>query len=287
MARVGEPSGGPDETVVDLARQVAELDRKQRAGAPAVQSSRLQSPEAASEIVTNEESTRASSPVVFLLADHRYPDDGGGYRVIIGHVGADGVVIPKSALDHHIKSTDEIVLGNATNNIAMVFGLDTLYISDIAGANPKACAASSFPTWSSRHLKEQITELPYDALTAGLAAPVLRWFYKADVADERTEERPHIGPMAEDLPPELRLPGPDGTELVASEGVAALALAGVQKLFQVMATAHQRIDAAADLARTSIVDLRQRTKALETENGAQAARLLDLETRLAALENPA
>lgn len=60
--------------------------------------------------------------------------------------------------------------------------------------------ASSFPISSSRAVKRDLAELPFDALAAVRAARVQQWRY---IEEHATEDVVHISPMAEDLPPEL------------------------------------------------------------------------------------
>lgn len=57
--------------------------------------------------------------------------------------------------------------------------------------------ASSFPTSSSREVKEGIADIDFDTVEAIKAAPAQTWRYKASFADEGLT---HVGPMAEDLP---------------------------------------------------------------------------------------
>lgn len=60
--------------------------------------------------------------------------------------------------------------------------------------------ASSFPISSSRAVKRDLANLPFNALAAVRAASVQQWRYTEEHA---TEDVVHISPMAEDLPPEL------------------------------------------------------------------------------------
>lgn len=61
--------------------------------------------------------------------------------------------------------------------------------------------ASSFPTGSSREIKQNIEAVPFDSVAAITAAPALQWEYREGYAHEPGVR--HIGPMAEDLPADL------------------------------------------------------------------------------------
>jgi hypothetical protein len=58
--------------------------------------------------------------------------------------------------------------------------------------------ASSFPTSSSKDAKQNVGDIPFDALAAVMAAPARQWQYKPGHAQDNTTK--HISPMAEDLP---------------------------------------------------------------------------------------
>lgn len=63
-----------------------------------------------------------------------------------------------------------------------------------------AVRASSFPVGSSREIKQDITDLPFDALAVVQAAPAKAWKYQPRHA---ADDAVHFGPLAEDLPSEL------------------------------------------------------------------------------------
>lgn len=78
--------------------------------------------------------------------------------------------------------------------------------------------ASSFPTGSSREIKEAIEAVPFDSVEAISAAPALQWQYREGYAHEPGVR--HIGPMAEDLPADLVI------ETDGVKGVDLLSLVG-------------------------------------------------------------
>lgn len=77
--------------------------------------------------------------------------------------------------------------------------------------------ASSFPTGSSREIKTDVVEIPFDSVAAIKAAAAQQWRYLPEYAHE---DLTHIGPMAEDLPAALV------TETDGIKGVDLLSLVG-------------------------------------------------------------
>ncbi len=60
--------------------------------------------------------------------------------------------------------------------------------------------AAAFTVTSSREVKTDIVEIPFDALGAVMAAEPMQWSYDEAFA---ADPNPHVSPMAEDLPTEL------------------------------------------------------------------------------------
>lgn len=118
-----------------------------------------------------------------------------------------------------------------------------------------ALAASAFIVSSARETKTAIEDLPFDPETVIVDAPAQMWEYRADQTDpdgEPQDATKHLGPMADDLPPELLAPTgitPEGAD-----------------------TAPMGVDLGAQLA------------VVWAATGQQTSRLNDLEQRLATLE---
>lgn len=81
------------------------------------------------------------------------------------------------------------------------------------------CRASSFPTGSSREIKQDVEPIPFDSVAAVEAAPAQQWSYRPEFADEHGLR--HIGPFAEDLPADLvtTTDGIKGVDLLSLVGV--------------------------------------------------------------------
>lgn len=113
--------------------------------------------------------------------------------------------------------------GSGTDWHATALGTTTTYVP---------IKASAFTVSSSREVKHDITDLPFDAAEAVKAAPAQAWRYLPDHAADQTQ---HFGPMAEDLPGEL-------TQVIG--GVRSVDLGGlVGTLWAALGQALARIEA--------------------------------------------
>jgi len=90
--------------------------------------------------------------------------------------------------------------------------------------------ATAFNASSSVSKKRDFGSVPDTVITKMRAAPVSRWRFSADV-EEHGEAAPwHIGPMAEDLPPDLVMSGPDGTLYTKVSSLLAVLMLDLQAL---------------------------------------------------------
>jgi hypothetical protein len=142
------------------------------------------------------------------------------------HMDSAGSFINASELRHRPQPTyNRANLYCSQSNIGLVFGLDRMYVVH-NNQNMGPLTVSSLTQTSGRDSKRNIRDLPYSALGAVRAAPAKLWEYAHDPRapipgptpgagpDDRPQSppeyehpepppEPHIGPMAEDLPPEV------------------------------------------------------------------------------------
>jgi hypothetical protein len=173
---------------------------------------------------------RIQAAVPFMRSDRRFATDGDGvqWRCAILHNNASGVDIGNSVLEFRTKGVDnEPWIKAPVRNSGLVFGVAYLHVSDAAG-NYAGIAASAFTMGSGRALKDRVEPIPFDSVQVVKNAKSLMWEYPTDriraakpnvTLSGATKEHPdfqpewtspppqpkkHFGPMAEDIPEQMR-----------------------------------------------------------------------------------
>jgi len=134
--------------------------------------------------------------------------------------------------------------------------------SDLTSGMYLSAGGSSWNAVSDRDLKENLEPVDAQELLARLdRIPITTWNYKAQDSSIR-----HIGPMADDFNALVEGLGGEGEDYINTLDADGLALAAIQRLYQLSQEQALRIEE------------------LEAENAAQQEQIDDLEARVAALE---
>jgi hypothetical protein len=116
------------------------------------------------------------------------------------------------------------IVGNNTNS-GIYFGNGRVFsVNDSAANGPFTCTNLGYTSQtnvSTREAKRDIQPLSFSALDVLTNAPAFHWKYKESIAGDDSD-RPHIGPVAEDLPDVLLVHddnAPTGLDLTSQLGV--------------------------------------------------------------------
>jgi len=159
-----------------------------------------------------------------------------------------GNYIDKTVIAYMLNSSDEPAWIDFNLGSGLIFGPGHIgsVRGNFSGYNP--IRASSFDTFTSlRATKQDFAELDYDGGPLGALgrAPVQKWRRIAEVQDEGDAAAVHIGPMADDLPPEIirQTIGPGGVTGYAMDSLLGLVHAGVNQLAELVRSLDSRVEA--------------------------------------------
>lgn len=140
---------------------------------------------------------RAKGPSAYLESDHSHVADGNGHRVALAHIDASGNVYPNAILEYRLNASNVGYLRSPNKDSAIVFEALGIHARNAADNAHIPMYASAFTVLSSIDSKSNVEPLPFDSGVVIRNAPSKMW------------ERPgsntkYVGPMAEDLPPQIQ-----------------------------------------------------------------------------------
>lgn len=150
-----------------------------------------------------------------------------------------------TVIEYHLNVPGEPGWRSVWFNSGIRFGSNHVGAVNAASNGYVPMRASAFPVSSLRSTKQDIADLDYDggALGALRRAPVQKWRRITEVNDLGDDAMVHIGPMVDDLPPELAIGDfEEGDVSYAIDSLIGLVHGGVNQLAELVSELTSRVE---------------------------------------------